>query len=246
LCGKVKSVVDDSPVPGAIVKFKESEKKSDDEGKFCFDDALTLVNNKPQEVTLAATKESWSDAEKTEEVSEGTEVIVEMSPKLGTGEWRFVLVWGEKPIDLDSITEYGPSGEDHCLVDYRASGVHHHCDTTGMQGILDLDHCWEPDGTCDQVGSEGKPETTTIQTKDCVADPTKYCNISYKIDNYSARASSDPATLAESQAVVTVYNSVSPGAVATFTVEKDGKVEGTDWFVCTVDPRTNTVTAVQP
>lgn len=246
LCGKVKSVVDDTPVPGAIVKFKEWKYKSDDNGEFCFDDVLTLINNEPQEVTLTATKEGWSDAEKTEEFSAGHKVIVEMSPTLGTGEWRFVLVWGTKPIDLDSITEYGPTGNSHCIVDWNAKGDHKHCDHNGMNGILDLDHCWLPEGNCAQKGSESKPETTTIQAKDCVADATKDCTISYKVDNWSARKESDTATLAESKAVVTVYNSVSQGAVATFTVEKDGKVEGFDWFVCTVDPRTNTVKAVQP
>jgi len=242
LCGKVKSAVDNKVVPGAIVEFKESKKKSDDKGEFCFEDAVTLVNKKPKEVTLKATKEGWYDEEQTLEVSESTDkVIVEMSPKVKPGEWRFVMTWETKPLDLDAITKFGldgpASGSDSgCEVDYNAKNKDITCKSNGIKGRLDLDHCWEG-ATCPDASKEGKPETTTIDVKNCDGD----CTVSFKVNNYSAENKYDKATLAESKAVVRVYNSANQEAVATYNIEKDGKVDGYNWYVCSVD-----TTAVPP
>jgi hypothetical protein len=241
VCGKVKSVVNNKAVPGAIVNFQDLEQTSDENGEFCFEEV-------PEgEATFISKKEDWVEDEEKVTVSgvPTPEVILEMAPKIDANQWRIVLTWGAQQTtpatDLDSVTRIKHVG---CTkIDFNTLN-NQPPPCGGMDGKLELDHCYEgplaaSEGSngCD-ASKESKPETTFIDAKDCTSSE---CLLTFEVNHYSRESGKggqyDTVTLEQSKAVVKVYNGQHNHPVNIFHVETHGVIKGNDWKVFSLDTK---------
>merc|ERR1719163_1109059 len=168
---------------------------TDAEGGFCFEkvpaDAVA---------TFTATKEEYVDGTAKQTVTDKMFVKIYLSPvQTDPKDWRIVLTWGMKPLDLDARTYIGnnwngqsPNVNVNCDVSYESSQRDVLCPKNNIGGKLDLDHCfYTKDGkwSCNKAyspggpSSEAKPETTTLTNVDpetCGDD----CKIVFHVTRY--------------------------------------------------------------
>ncbi|MGQ0646441.1 MAG: carboxypeptidase regulatory-like domain-containing protein [Gemmatimonadaceae bacterium] len=128
-----------------------------------------------------------------------------MSPTLTGGAVRIVLRWGATPTDLDSHITFPTVSGARGWVQFDSPGV---CTVDPV--CLDID---DTDGF--------GPETITIQN----VIPGVY---RYYVNNFSGQFEGDPATLAQSNAIVEVFQGAGTVPVRTFTAPQ---LAGTMWFV---------------
>lgn len=227
VCGKVKNARTDAPVEGVQVGIRQEDMlgvpvSTDASGEFCFEHPFA------GDVTLTAEKEKFIKKEVTRTILDSGEGIntIFINPEGQKNDWRIVLEWGTKPIDLDAHTlvpQLCPSYGQEVYWDNKE------CENNGMTATLDLDHCF-PDGTCKGQHKEPTPETTTLANVDPDNCRSWGCKIFFCVVNYSGSRNQDdpPVAIEDSGAVV----SVSHGGeeVATYNI-KDGKgyVQGGTW-----------------
>jgi PKD repeat protein len=204
LTGKVSDAINGNPVPNALVSIAGLSDNTDVNGDYTitgipagvlnanFTSNLTsgnaplgvqftdLSSEGTHTVTASATGyTNYSNSGVV--ITEGgtLELQIAMSPTLATGQYRFVLTWGEQPLDLDSHlkTPVIEGSAYHIYYDSQGSS------TTPPYVILDID----------DVTSYG-PETTTIYN----LYPGEY---HYFIYNYSGSPE-----ITTSNAVVQIFN----------------------------------------
>lgn len=234
VCGKVKDVHDNSPVPEAKVKIQNLEAVSDATGGFC-------IENVPAgSAALNATKDGWVDTnmELPPIDKDTTGILVYMSKKQAAKDWRIILTWGETPLDLDAKTTFGSSAACGVSYDQRSTT----CPLNGITAELDQDHCffgsdgkhscWKTASMPGGPSNEPKPETTTLENVDASTCGDN-CRVVFHVSNYmsclaynkcpSTCPSADTGTLQASQAEVRVIH--GDQQVAFFQLAKgDGKI----------------------
>lgn len=222
VCGHVKHARTDAAVANVEVSIKGgnlSPVSTGPSGEFCF-------KLPPGEVTLTAAKDKFITKEVKRTISVGDIDTIFINPQGSAGEWRIVLEWGKKPIDLDAHTLVQglcpPGGRQDVYHQQRS------CVKDGVNATLDLDHCFKKGGTCSHKHDEPTPETTTITNVD--ANSLIY----FCVHNWSAKQNLDdpPVAIENSEAVVRVSHGKEEVAMYEIKDIDDGEsgyVQGGDW-----------------
>jgi PKD repeat protein len=204
LAGMVTDAINGNPIPNALVSVGGLTDLTDASGNYSISNipagtlnanftATPTSGNAPlpvqftdlssegtHMVTASATGyTTYSNSQVVIPTGGTLELQISLSPTLATGQYRFVLTWGELPLDLDSHlkTPVIEGNAYHIFYNNKGSA------TTAPYAILDID----------DVTSYG-PETTTIYE----LKPGEY---HYYIKNYS-----ESPEITTSNAVVQIYN----------------------------------------
>eukprot|EP00771_Trimastix_marina_P003932 gnl/Trimastix_PCT/649.p2 GENE.gnl/Trimastix_PCT/649~~gnl/Trimastix_PCT/649.p2 ORF type:complete len:406 (+),score=142.27 gnl/Trimastix_PCT/649:76-1293(+) len=130
--GYIKDATNNRPVSHATVAMTSTSfngihlsTKADVNGEFTFAELPEGTYTMTAEATNYAKNSKSLEVKK--DIQAGSAADMFLSPKLPAGQWRFVLSWGPRPLDLDAHMKTATG----CHVSYR----HRHCQTA----VLDHD-----------------------------------------------------------------------------------------------------------
>ena len=211
ISGQVTDAVTGDPIADAQVCIQGTPKCATTDASGNY----TIDDVAPGEQVLNATKDGFiavNDQAVTVVAGETANRPIAMSPELAAGEIRIVLSWGDNVKDLDSFL-WLPNAT---VINYDVKGQ------TIQDTTLDLD---------DQDGNG--PETITIMKQ-------QDGNYTYAVNNFTRSDSGQGPTLAESGAVVRVYQ--GSREIKSYPVPTSGN--GDWWHVFDLDTTTETITDV--
>jgi len=206
LSGQIVNAINNLPVPGARVHIAGTKATvgTDDAGKFQIIEAPTG----PARIEISADGFTTEQFQRELAVDREVALRVALSPGLEEGQLRLVLTWDDQPADLDAHLEGPLPGGERFHVHYHRLG------NLASKEFVQLD--------VDDRNGEG-PETITVLG----VQPGTY---RYYVHDYSNRDLPDGQALANSGAVVKVYQGGQP---VTFRAGHDMK--GNVWDVCTIE-----------
>jgi len=163
-------------IPGAKVCHLNNCQFTDEAGIY------SLTGIPMGKVVLTASAEGYISSAANLTVSGnidvGQEADMNLPKMMKPDEFRVVIQWGNKPLDLDSHLYYGANARECHTMWYNTMGGY--CPNNGAaEGILEYDY----------TRGYG-PETTWIKsTGHCTAaDKNKYCRMVFKVKNYNQYA----------------------------------------------------------